>query len=261
MSVEIQIKIVNYILRIADDVLRVEIERGVCCVFLFILTAIPLADNFGQNTSLNNLIDCVELQYGADNLLVNGRPYTPSHPKAEGHPYFKIKEWKPGKVYINGNSFSVNNLKYNLSNYQLIIKHERPNGTTYEVVLSELLVDSFQIEEHLFVNRGLILPEKENIGYLEKIFVEKLSFFRLQKKVFGSLSNNKPYGAFSNQKDVFYLFLGDKHYKVTQKKEFIACFPDGKVQIKKYMKNHSLKWKKMTNNQFAELLKFCDDQI
>lgn len=231
------------------------------CVFLFILTVIPFADTPGQSTSLANFINCIELQNGPDNLLINGRPYLPSNPMAEGYPYFKTEEWKPGMVYINGNSFPAKNLKYNLSNHQLILKHERQNGTNQKVVLSDLLIDSFYIEEHLFVNRGLILPEKENSGYLEKIFEEKLSFFRLQKKVFVSRSDSKAYGRFSTLKDVFYLLSGDKHHKITKKKDFLDCFPEHKSQLKKYMKNHSLKWKKMTNIQFTKLLKFCHDQI
>lgn len=229
-------------------------------VFLFLLTIIPFASAPGQSTSLVNFINCIESQNGPDNLLVNGRPYLPENPRAEGHAYFQTEEWQPGMVYINGNSYPANNLKYNLFNYQLIIKYVRPNGTNQKVVLSELLIDSFLIEERLFVNRELILSDKEN-GYLEKIFEEELSFYRLQKKVFNSPTNSMPNGQFSNLKDVFYLLGEDKEYKITQKNEFLDCFPEHKSQIKKYMKNNSLKWKKMSANQFANLLKFCNDQI
>jgi len=215
----------------------------------------------GQNSPLAHLINCVELQNGADNLLINGRSYTPSNLKAEGHPYFQTKDWKPGIVYLNGNTFSVNHLKYNLSTYQLIIKQERPNGTSQEIILSDLLVDSFQIEEHLFVNRDLILPEKEISSYLEKIYAEKRSFYRIQKKVLNPISNNKPYGQFIHLKDVFFLLSEKQYHKVTNKKEFWTCFPDHKTTIKKYLKDQSLKWKKMTKNQFSQLLKFCDDQV
>ena len=44
------------------------------------------------------------------------------------------------------------------------------------------LIDSFQLKEHTFINRGLILPEKGSSGYLEKIFVGKISFYRLSTK-------------------------------------------------------------------------------
>lgn len=229
-------------------------------VLLFILLVVPLADTLGQNTSLVNFINCVEAQNGADNLVINGRPYFSSNPRAEGHPYFQTEEWRPGIIYVNGNSFSASQLKYNLYSFQLIVKHERPNGISQKVVLSDLLVDSFQIEERVFVNRGLILARNEDGGYLEKIFSEDLSFFRFQKKLFGALSST-PYGRYSQQKDVYYLILDGKVYEITQQKEFLDCFPDHKVQIKKYMKDHSLKWKKITDTQFTQLLRFCYDQI
>jgi hypothetical protein len=128
--------------------------------------------------------------------------------------------------------------------------------------LSDLLIDSFYIGKHLFVNQDLILSDEENSGYLEMILTDKLSFYRLQKKVFNAQYNKEnPHGWFSNQKAIFYLLLDGKHHKITKKKNFLACFPDDKVQIKKYLKDHSLKWKKMTKIQFAQLLKFCNDQI
>jgi hypothetical protein len=229
-------------------------------VFLFLLTFLPLADTLGQSTSTADFIRCIDLQYGPDNLLINGRTYRPDHPRAEGHPFFQTEEWKSGVVYIKGNSFPARYLKYDLFNHHLLIKHERPNGSYQEVVLSDLLVDSFLIEEHLFVQRDQILSDKENSGYLEKLFEDQLSFFRFQTKVFGSVSNSTPYGRFSDLKDVFYLLDGDQLHKITNKKDFLNCFPARKSQIKKYMNNQSLKWKKMTNNQFAQLLQFCHEQ-
>jgi hypothetical protein len=229
-------------------------------VLLFVFTLLPIAGILGQNTALNRFVDCVEQQYGADNLLINGRPYLRSNPRAEGHPYFLADEWKPGVAYINGNAFEANELKYNLYTSQLILKYERPNGIAQKVVLSDMLVDSFRIAAQIFVRQNEVLTEKEGSGYLEKIAEHPLSFFRLQRKVFGPISGSA-YGQFSSQKEVFYLLLGDKQHKITRKKDFLACFPGRKAQIKKYMKTHSLKWKKMTNPQFTHLLKFCYGQI
>ena len=230
-------------------------------VFLLLLTLIPHVDAIGQITSLANFLDCIELQNGADNMIINGRPYRSSHPKAEGHPYFESNEWKSGKVFINGNTYPSNFLKYNLYTLELIIKHERSNGTTQNVILSDLLVDSFRIENHSFVRSNLALPEKDNIGFLEKIYGDNLSFFRYQRKVFGALTSSSPFGRYSNQKELHYLILNGKGYKITRYKDFLTCFPDQKAEIKKYMKNHAQKWKKMTNNQFTQLLKFCYEQI
>jgi hypothetical protein len=231
------------------------------CVFLLLLILLPLADILGQSQSVKKIIDCAELYYGTNNLIINGRPYAPGHPKADGHPYFQTDEWKPGKIYINGNAYPAEGLKYNLYTLQLIIKYQRPNGTTQNVILSDLLVDSFRVEEYLFVNRKLIFPEEESPGYLENIYDDQLSFFRSQKKVFGALTSSSPYGRFSSPRDVFYLLMDGKDHVITKNSEFIACFPDHKAEIKKYMKSHSMKWNKMTNAQFTELLNYCHDQI
>jgi len=217
----------------------------------------------GQNASLADFINCIELRNGTDNLLMNGRPYVATNQQAEGHPYFQTAEWTPGLIYVNGKVHFTTKLKYNLSTHQLIVKHKRPNGTTQNVVLSTSLVDSFYIRRDLFVNQSLVFPERaQNDGYLEEIFSEKIFFYRFQRKVFDAIYNNDiPNGRFTNQKDIFYLLLDGKSYKITKKKELLACFPNRKGAIKKYMKDQSLRWKKMSKIQFSQLLKFCNDQI
>ncbi len=234
------------------------------CLLLSFLMAFYMVDIVGQQSAVSDFVSCVELKYGTDNLLVNGRPYLPVIQKSDDqHPYFQSAEWKPGLVYVNGNAYPANRLKYNLSTHQLIIKHERPNGTTQKVILSNLLVDSFRLERHLFVNQSLILPEKEKGGgYLELIFADRISLYRLQRKAFTASNNNgQSSGRFSSLKDAFYLFLEDKHFKITKKRELLACFPKHREAINQYLKDHSLHWKKITKPQLSQLLRFCNDQL
>lgn len=228
------------------------------CLLLFTFTN----DVKGQENPLISFVECIDQQNGIDNLLLNGRPYAEINTNASGHPYFQTKKWKPGIVYINNNAFLASRLKYDLSTYQLIIKQERQNGTSQKVILSKLLVDSFQIDGHLFINQNLILEEKDKSNYLEQIFKDKLAFYRVQKKVFNPVYNaNTPYGQYSTQRSDFYLLIDDKQHKISKKKEFLACFPAHKNQIKKYMKDNVPNWKKMTKIQLHNLLKFCNDQI
>ncbi|HKK80140.1 MAG TPA: hypothetical protein VJ933_10940 [Phaeodactylibacter sp.] len=232
------------------------------CVLLLLLSALPLTVMLGQRAALSDFVDCVEIQYGPDDLLINGRPYRPGHLRAEGHPYFQSEEWHPGTVYLNGQPYPGQQLKYNLHQHQLAIKYERPNGTRQKVVLSELLVDSFHLREHLFVKGGLILDGEEEGGYLEKLFAkDELAFYRFQKKVLSSPSNSKPHGEFRDLKAVFYLSKDGQLHEITKKRHFLACFPAHKQPIKNYMKQHTRRWKKITDAQFAQLLNFCHAQL
>lgn len=230
-------------------------------ILLFVITILPLADTLGQITTLDQFIECIELQYGPDDLLINGRPYVPGNFRAEGHPYFQTEAWKPGIVYLKGKPYPSGKLKYNLVNQQLVIQYDRPNGTYQRVVVSELLVDSFRIGAHSFVNQSLILPGEEDGGYLEKIFEEQLSLFRFSKKVLSAPSGSNPNGQFRGLKEVFYLLKGGQLHRITKRSDFWACFPEHKSRIKKYMKKNTPRWKKITDPQFVGLLKFCHDQI
>lgn len=215
----------------------------------------------GQSTALDEFIDCVELQYGPDDLLINGRPYQPANFRAEGHPYFQTEDWQPGTVYLYGEPYAAHKLKYNLARQQLIIQYDRPNGTYQRVVVSPLLADSFRIGARRFVSQRLILPGQEESGYLEKIYEAELAFYRYQKKVLSAPSNSKPFGQYRGLKDVFYLSVDGQIHKVAKRRDFLACFPNHQSRIKKYMKQHTRRWKKITTPQFIQLLKFCHAQL
>ncbi len=231
------------------------------CVLLLGIMVWPLTGAVGQSTALDELIACVEQQYGPDNLLINGRSYQPVNLRAEGHPYFQTATWQPGVVYLNGQPFTAQKLNYNLERQQLAIQYDRPNGTYQKAVVSPLLLDSFRIGKHRFINYRLIAPGQDEVRYLEKIFEGELAFYRYQKKVLTAPSSSTPYGKYSGLRDVYYLLRGGQAYRVTKRRDFLACFPEHKSQVKKYMKKHLPRWKKMTGPQFVELLKFCYDQI
>ena len=99
-----------------------------------------------------SLMSCLEEYYGTDDLLANGRLYRPTNTRAARHPYFITDEWQEGAVYVKGRYFDSLSLKYNLEIGRLILKQELKNGVSINVELTGVLVDSFRIGQHFFVN-------------------------------------------------------------------------------------------------------------
>jgi len=231
------------------------------CVLLLTILVWPLANTMGQSTALDEFLACVEQQYGPDDQLINGRPYQPVNLKPEGHPYFHTDAWQPGMVYLAGRPYAAPKLKYNLERQQLAIQYDRPNGTYQKAVVSPLLLDSFRIGAHRFVNQRLVLPGTETPGYLEKIFEAELAFYRYQQKVLTAPSSSKPDGKYTSLKDDFYLLREGQVHHIARRKDFLSAFPDHKSQVRKYMKQQLPGWKKITDAQFVQLLKFCHAKL
>ena len=206
-----------------------------------------------------SLWSCLEEYYGIDNLLVNGRPYRPTNTRAARYPYFLADEWTEGAVYVKGRKFSPLTLKYNLEIDRPILKQQLKNGASANVVLTENLVDSFRIGQHLFVNSALLPGKTEDFGFLEKIYSGECSFFKKQKKVFiANYSGRTPHGKFSEAETTFFLLIDDQLQTIPNRKAFLDFFAPHQTNVKKYMNQKGIQLKKASGAQLRQLLAYCD---
>ena len=205
-----------------------------------------------------SLMSCLEEYYGTDDLLANGRLYRPTNTRAARHPYFMADEWQEGAVYIKGRYFDFLSLKYNLETGRLILKQELKNGAPVNVVLTEALVDSFRIGQHLFVKLPLLEEAGGGSGFLERIYSGGFSFYRKQKKAFiATYSSRAPYGKFSEPENSFFLLINSQIREVHNRKALPGFFAPHQKAIKKYMNRQRIRLKKASDAQLIQLLEYC----
>ncbi|MCD4696583.1 MAG: hypothetical protein K8S16_10125 [Bacteroidales bacterium] len=231
----------------------------------FLLTCIPFL-LLSQDTPLEiyrneaELFNYTEKIYGSNDLLVNGQIYIPTKSQALGHPYFNSNDWANGMLFIAGNLFPDVVLKYDIEQDVFVLKNKNRKGGNQYISLQKGLVDTVEIEGHLFINSALILPESRNLGYVELIFRGDFLFFikyvKQYKKVY---SDTKPYGEYTRQQSVHYIYQDGRIDKLPTKKAFISHFAEHKKAIKKYFKKNKIKYNNASPRQVRKLLTYCND--
>lgn len=224
---------------------------------LFTLFYIVVA---AQNEATSSFVKCVEEHYGTSNLLVNGRTYKKQHPRASGNPYFKFDDWTKGTIYINGIAYVDELIKYDLVQNEVVLKKILVNGTSNQIVLNDNIVDSFSLQEHLFISNIIAFGTNEKRGFTEKIYDHNFQCYRNQDKRFdGVFSDRQPHGNFTSPVAVYFIKKDGVVHSISKKKDLLAQFDAKKSAIKKFMKQNKIKLKKASKSQLSQLMKFIDN--
>lgn len=208
----------------------------------------------------DKLIDFVDQVYGLDDMLVNGRIYVPMHSLAEGHPYFEVKNWILGDIYIKGNKYEQSQLKYDieLDEFILYIK-DKQNRKNY-IVLNHHYVDSIYLGKYFFVNTAVVSKIGPNIGYVEMVYNDDLMFIVKYKKDFKKqYSESKPHGEYTKTITSRYVVESGELIKLNTKKAFLNYFESSKKEIKRYMKKNKINYKKANSGELNTLIKYCNE--
>ena len=73
--------------------------------------------------------------YGSDYNLVNGIRYLNLHPQADGHPFMETDQYTRGRIQINDRVYTDAELKYDISNQQVILKYQLLSGSIEQIIL------------------------------------------------------------------------------------------------------------------------------
>ncbi len=209
-----------------------------------------------------SLQDCVERLYGTNDLLVNGRTYVPVNTKASGHPFFDREEFIEGTIYVRFKAFANVDLRYDVEKDQLVIKQNLNNGIPVEVVVTPALVDSFQINNHHFVNNKHVSQFNDGKGFMKALYAGEIGFYQKTIKLFyPTYSKIHPNGRYGEEEITYYLVRAGQLHEVRNKQDFLKYFSEHKREIKLFMKQQSIRFRKATDNQFNNLLKYCNEII
>jgi len=220
----------------------------------------------GQNVvdnqhQITDILKKTNRVYGPDEMLENGRLYIPAHPKAKGYPYFLGTGWPAGNLIIKGDSFTNLKIKYNVNLEQLILRKEIENQESHiPILLNNNFIDSFDAEDHHFINLNAMPFNDELSGFAELIYQGQLIFLVKHTKEFiPRYSQSNPYGAYSKLLSIYYIYENDELTRLSTKRTFLNYFEPFRREVKKYMRQNSIIYKKATNTQLYELIKYCDE--
>lgn len=211
---------------------------------------------------LSEILDKAYAVYGPNEMLENGRIYIPKHSRAQGNPYFAGTDWMATTMTIKGELFNDLKIKYNVNLELLILKKEKENQESHiPIVLNNNFIDSFESDGRQFINVKTKPFGDELSGYVELIYDSQIIFLVKHSKEFlNRYSQSNPYGAYSKLYSVYYIYGNEILTRVSTKGSFLNYFASFKKEIKKFLRQHNIKYKKATNNQLYQLIKYCDEK-
>lgn len=210
---------------------------------------------------LAELLTKTRMLYGHDEVLENGKLYSPAHPKAKGNPFFSSPGWKTGKLDICGDVYVDIGVNYDVTLDQVILKKEIANQENhYPIILNSNFINSFEFEGHTFVNLKDTTINKELPGYTELIYRGNFIFLAKHVKEFlNQYSQSNPYGYYSKLYSDYYIVEGEKLTRLNTKRVFLSYFDANRKDLKKYFRQNNIKYKKESNSRLADLLEYADE--
>lgn len=230
-------------------------------VLLFLLS---LSAN-GQHQQANlkdaqkRLLEMAETVYSADDELVNGTIYAIPNPGINGDPYLNGAGWQQGDLYIHGKTFPGQLVKYDLVIDEMILSIPGKEASQMIMKINKSQVDSFRLGTSLFVNARHCFPEGDNTDFYELVYNGDVRILRKYRKIFiDSYTHTTPLGKFSGLRSDIFLLGGGKLENINRESSFLGFFTrEQQKNIRQYMKEHHLRYRKATSRQMAELMAHC----
>ena len=230
----------------------------VCILLLPFLTS---AQSHNPNSQIKQIIDSTQKMYGSNDLLVNGQVYYQPNRMASGTPFLFSSKFEQGTIFTRGLAFDVAGLNYNIVDNELILLNIATNGTKLHIKLSNILIDSFLLNNYLFVN-----PKELNItsNYPFMLATNKGQLYFLigyDKEFINRFSENDPYGKFSSTKKSLFIVTDNTLVRINSKKVLLKHFPSDRKEVSAFLKKHKIKILKASPIQLKHLMEFCNNQL
>ena len=235
-------------------------------VLIFTSKGFPQSAKVSDEGKIRRFTREINKIYGVDDQLINGYPYTPPANAIQSHPYFGNTGWKMADVFMKGDSYKNQLIKYDLSTDAIILKAQLGENVTKLVHLNSLYVDSLKFGRHLFVHSRQFFPPDSLETFYEKVYMSETKDFGLlihySKTYLSQYTEIAPRGRFSDTDVNKWLFVNGNTEKVNRRRAFLKQFDRSKRgMIRNYFRQNDFRYNSATTNQLKGLMKFCYDQV
>jgi hypothetical protein len=189
-------------------------------------------------------------------LLYNGRIWRDLYVSIREDQFLFSNEFLPGNVIMNGKSFKVSKLRYDILNDEIITVTEK--GLILQ--LNKEMVDGFTItyktRDYNFLK--LVSDSLNKLdGYYHVMYKGKSALYVMYYKEISKRGPGKNYEDFV-QSDRIYVLKDDIIHQVRNRNDFNKLLSDKKHEIKEYMHGNSLKINRKDPDSFVPVLQYYD---
>ncbi|HPE57348.1 MAG TPA: hypothetical protein PK904_13155 [Bacteroidales bacterium] len=235
------------------------ILKSISLVYLFFL---PFSNILAQDGDAQRILSESNLLYGSNDFIERGFVYIPDHPKANGNPYYLNADWNKATITFIGDEYEILFIKYNIVDETVILqKGESDTYVKQPVILNSSQIDQFQLAGQVFTNLNHVMSEANIQGFGEILYAGQFHFIRKYSKTFMNQYNKtNPNGLYSKLNTNYFIIKNDQAIRIYNKSSLINAFPGIQKQLKKKLRDLHFKFRKANNDQWIEIMSWCDKQ-
>ncbi|MGQ7871308.1 hypothetical protein [Sunxiuqinia sp. sy24] len=223
----------------------------------FLLFILSWGAAFGQSNWVDSLHTAYDQRYGLDMLLHNGEKYTSDVNPVKGHPFWRDDHGFVGDIYIKGEVFKTQNLRYDLNKQEFILNYIDYNQQTHQIVLNSSVIDSVRTDGICFISHSLPeIPQR----FVQLVFEGQLICYISRKKDlnFESQGSNIGYHYTGEIKN-YYLVFDDAARVFNRKGNFLKLFPkENRKELRTFLSSRQIDLKKITEKELKDLIAYCE---
>jgi len=175
--------------------------------------------------------------------LYNGSEYLYRGHNAKGFAYFKSADILKGSILYDGNLYNDVPMRFDLTTNDVVIL-DYTNNFPIQLVASK--IDYFIIDSSRFINAAntykFTLPV--TTGFYEVLYNNKSTVLARKEKQLILSSKLDENDSHYIEFDRYYIYTGNKLYKVDNEKSVLNVFNERKTELKKFIKTNRISFRK-----------------
>jgi hypothetical protein len=197
--------------------------------------------------------------YSKSEDIINGRKWI-NEKHYSGSPLLMDKYWPTADVSYNGLHYSGEIVNYDLSKDEMIIYRSEGSIIKFVVISNEKLTgfaftDTITGEKYFYEYKEL--PGIEGKALYEMTASGRIILYIKPVKKVQLRTVSEGMGEFNDFFE-YYLNDGDGFARVTSNRQFLKLFPEHEAEVKKYIRNHSIKIDEKHPGNIIDLVHYCN---
>jgi hypothetical protein len=203
------------------------------------------------------LYNSVVIEYGFDQVLVNGICYEDEYLGTVGHPFLFEDRFYKGTLTYREREYLGLDIKYDIYKQQVIL-YIRQNNSIAWIIPPNDFISAFSLGDKMFVKHTF-----EGVpGFYQSIFdTKELKCLYYWSKLRYDSDHKRDYNSyrFTDSERKTYLVMDDVLKKYGDNRSFVRLFPqESQMRIKQYLKNNKIKVSKSSDVEIEKLVTYCN---
>jgi hypothetical protein len=227
-----------------------------CNFFYYVTLAQPITnDSILLKTAIYNTIALHKAGIAENLRLYNGTEYTGSYSGTKGFPYFSTDSLRPGNIQYDGSDYQEVPMLFDLVTGEVIITSFKQE---HYIKLLRDKITRFDLLGHTFIRVDTDSTTGINSGFYDLLYNNKSAVLIKREKVLRQVARSEGIDARFAEYDYYFIKRAGTYFHVFNMSSLLEAFPGKKNELRSYLRQNHLNFKKDPENTMVKSAAFYD---